>query len=266
MHWEPARADHSIDRVVATLNFPSPIDANSFDEIVVAARKAAAVHHLTNRMDVMEPVTVPAGQNVINLGLEFGAPPRRIIFRRIEQGTDVALEEFSISPQRITLMTIRYQRWVNFFQILKSTVNDIATSYPAIPPVRSVRLEYVDRFNSTISDADHWEVINKDSDYLAPTVRGKNNAFHVHSGWFDFETPEIRWLTNINIDINDVEIPPPPEPIRRITVLSLAQVEMLGADNLDNPLDRIDTLHGHLKSIFASIITPEAAARIALND
>jgi uncharacterized protein (TIGR04255 family) len=268
MHWEPARADHSIDRVVATINFPNPIDANSFDEVVVAARKAAAVHSLTDRFDVIEPITLPAGQNVINLGVESiqGAPPRRIIFRRMEPNTNMAVDQFSVSMQRITLETSRYRRWVDFFEMLKGTVGDIAASYPTILSVRSVRLEYVDRFNSTTSDADQWEVINKTSDYLSPAVRDKNNALHVHSGWFDFETPQVRRLTNINIDITDVEIPPPPEPIRKIAVLSLAQVEALEGGVLDNPLERIDAHHGYLKSIFGKIITPEAAARVALND
>jgi uncharacterized protein (TIGR04255 family) len=267
MHWEPARADHSIDRVVATINFANPIDANSFDEVVVAARKAAAVHSLTDRFDVIEPITLPAGQNVINLGVELiqVAPPRRIIFRRMEPGTNIAVDQFSVSMQRITLETSRYRRWVDFFEMLKGTVSDIAASYPTILSVRSVRLEYFDRFNSTTPDADQWEVINETSDYLSPAIRDKNNALHVHSGWFDFETPQVRRLTNINIDITDVEIPPPPEPIRKIAVLSLAQVEALEGV-LDSPLERIDAHHGYLKSIFGKIITPEAAARVALND
>ena len=72
MHWEPARADHSIDRVVATINFPNPIDADLFDELVVAARKAAAVHSLTDRIEVIEPVTLPAGEMVFSVGFESG--------------------------------------------------------------------------------------------------------------------------------------------------------------------------------------------------
>jgi hypothetical protein len=48
MNWEPVRADHSIDRVVASITLPRPIDANTFDELVIAGRKVGAAHQLTN--------------------------------------------------------------------------------------------------------------------------------------------------------------------------------------------------------------------------
>src|SRR5262249_13897979 len=155
--------------------------------------------------------------------------------------------------------TSRYRRGGGFFGMLKGTVCDIAASFPTILSFRLVRLGYFYRFYSTSPHADQWEVINETSHYLSPAIRAKNNALHVHLGWFDFETPQVRRLTNINIDITDVEIPPPPEPIRKIAVLSLAQVEALEGV-LDSPLERIDAHHGYLKSIFGKIITPEAAA------
>jgi hypothetical protein len=74
MHWEPARADHSIDRVVATINFPNPIDANSFDEDVVATRKAAAAHNLTDRLDVVEPITSNRFKNALRTDEIVNAP------------------------------------------------------------------------------------------------------------------------------------------------------------------------------------------------
>jgi hypothetical protein len=49
MEWEPAHADHSIDRAVVTASWLKPFDANTFDELVVTGRKAAATHQLTDR-------------------------------------------------------------------------------------------------------------------------------------------------------------------------------------------------------------------------
>jgi hypothetical protein len=46
MNWEPARADHSIERATASIALATPLDANTFDELVVAGRKAAAAHGL----------------------------------------------------------------------------------------------------------------------------------------------------------------------------------------------------------------------------
>jgi hypothetical protein len=78
------------------------------------------------------------------------------------------------------------------------------------------------------------------------------------------ETPRIRRLTNVNIDVNDIAIPPPPDPRRSISVVSMGQFEALeGA--LDTPLQRLVTLHDYLKATFGSIISAEAAARVAIN-
>jgi hypothetical protein len=38
MNWEPAHADHSIDRAVVILTWCKPIDPNTFDELVAAGR------------------------------------------------------------------------------------------------------------------------------------------------------------------------------------------------------------------------------------
>jgi hypothetical protein len=95
MNWEPARADHSIDRVVATISFPAPLDANTFDDLVVAGRNAAAVHNLVDRAEFAEPIALPAGQNIINIGLDLlqSAPARRVVFRRMEASNIQAVNE-----------------------------------------------------------------------------------------------------------------------------------------------------------------------------
>ena len=222
MNWEPARADHSIDRVVATVNFRNPLEPNTFDDFVVAGRKAAALHNLTNRIDLAEPIALIPGHAIINVDLEQlqNAPARRVVFRRMDP-SDVPVEELSLAARRIVFSTIRYRRWVNFFDLVRTAFTDIAASCPDINLVTSVRLEYVDRFNSTTPDADQFEVILRTSDYISPAVRDKPHALHVHSGWFDFESLQIRRLTNINIAVADVDIPPPPEPVRKITILSM---------------------------------------------
>jgi len=82
MNWEPAHADHAIDRVVATLSFANAFDPNTFDELVVSARKVAASNELTNRVDQQDPI----GFTVSPTGVEVASPTtlRRVVFQRIE--------------------------------------------------------------------------------------------------------------------------------------------------------------------------------------
>src|SRR5262249_29625227 len=127
------------------------------------------------------------------------------------------------------------------------------------------RLEFIDRFRSTSADADQFEVLLSTSPYLASAVTGKRYGLHTHCGWFDFEARDIRQLTNVNIDVADIDVPPPPDAVRRIAILTMTQFEALNGEVLDRPIERLNALHDHLKAIFSDIITPEAAARVALD-
>ncbi len=256
MNWEPAHADHSIDRVVATVTFLTPIDLNTFDELVVLGRKAAAMHLLTDRIDLQEPIEMPPGGRGVIMLKNF-TPQRRVAFRRIEPETNDIVDEFSIGMRSVAFGTTRYRRWVNFFQLITDIVRSLDSVSPITQSVKAVRLEYHDRFQSADAASDHFEVIEKTSCYLAPVLASKTLALHVHSGWFDIEGEKIRRLTNVNIDVND------DGPERRLTLLTLGQFEKLDGV-LDEPLDRLSTLHGYLKKTFGATITSEAAARVAL--
>jgi uncharacterized protein (TIGR04255 family) len=264
MNWEPARADHSIDRAVATITLPQPITANTLDELVVAARKVAAAHQLTDRVDLQDAIEVPAGSGGVIIGLGTFAPPRRVVFRRLEAG-GASVEELSVGVQQLAFASTRYRRWANFYHLIATAVASLDQVYPVTQNAKSVRLEYIDRFRSAPGGADHFDVLSRDSKYLTAAVKDKDKALHVYSGWFDFETPTIRRLTNLNIDVNDIPIPPPPEPRRTVSILSMGQFEAIEGV-LDKPIERLDVLHDYLKTTFGSIITPEAAARVALND
>jgi len=225
----------------------------------------AAAHHLNDRVDLLDPVEFPVtGEGRV---IEIGnlAPPRRVAFRRLEAAGGAPVEEVSVGVQRVTFFTIRYRRWDDFYQLITTTVASLDQVYPITQNAKFVRLEYIDRFHSIPSGADHFEVISRDSRLLVPAVKTKAAALHVHSGWFDFESPAIRMLTNVNIDVNDIAIPPPPDPRRTLSVLSLGQFEAL-ENVLDRPVERLGKLHEYLKETFKSIITAEAAARVGLND
>jgi uncharacterized protein (TIGR04255 family) len=265
MNWEPARADHSIERATASIVLIAPLDANTLDELIVAARKAAAVHNLTDRIDLLEPVTIqqPASGRV-ELSLGGMHPTRRVLFRRLDTD-NLAVDELSIGVEQIAVGTLRYRRWADFYSLLSASLTALQQVYAIVQNVRSVRLEYVDRFRSAPGGADHFEVVQRDSVFLTPVVRDKSAALHVHCGWFDFETANIRQLTNINVDVNDVPTPPPHDPRRTVSIVTMGQFEAL-AGPLDRPIERFEQLHDYLKSMFGRIITADAAQRVALND
>jgi uncharacterized protein (TIGR04255 family) len=264
MNWEPAHADHSIDNVLAVIAFEDAVDANTFDEIVVSVRKVAAEHQLTTRVDIQEPVLPPGlvpGQVIFDTGnLAFR---RRVAFQRVVNNASIA--EFSVGMQNIGLSTSRYTKWSDFRAILLKLTNSMAAHFPLSSKVKSIQLQYTDRFDSTIVGADFFEVISKSSPFVPIAATKRTRALHVHSGWFDYSGPGERTLTNINIDIVDNSEPAPPDAKTKITLLTFARLDALSG-TIPDPFERLTALHGYLKNVFGETITREAAARVALND
>jgi uncharacterized protein (TIGR04255 family) len=265
MDWEPAHADHSIDSVNVSFTFAEPIDTDAFDEVVIAVRRAATVHNFSKRIESQEPADQPSLPTVpgqpINLSINLGTMMRRVAFQRPAE--DVVASEFSIGSKSLTMWTVRYRRWVNFFAELADLFSAVDSVWPLSARVKTIRLQYVDRFVSIPGGASHFEVIAREMpNFLVIPQRDPTAAFHVHNGWFDYDTlPGVRILTNINIDSGDVRNQPNGQ--RFVTFLTLMQYESLYSF-LQDPLDQTAALHRGLKNLFRQLISPEAAARVGL--
>lgn len=268
MNWNPIHADHAIESVQVTAFFNSIIEPETFDELVVGVKKPANEHGLTNRLEMQEPINLVGPSNVplqgVPPGIVLNIGPahlrRRVIFRELS-GSNVA-QEFGIGAQNVQITTTRYRRWADFSKMTSELLETLQITWPLLTNIKTIRLQYVDRFRSPKGDADHFEVVSKDSPFVVGAIKSPTAAFHVHSGWFDFENGgSIRRLTNLNIDVNDIALA---TDKRDIGILTMGQYESLDGV-LDAPLNRIGTLHTYLKSLFGHVVTSEAAERVSLN-
>ena len=269
MQWEPARADHSIDRALVSIKLWHPIDPDLFDELAVAGRRAASSYSLTHRIETVDPIEVQAIEGVdgpraqIQLDRLPAANPRRVHFQRREPDGGIAYE-FAIGRNLITFATLRYRRWADFEELMTGIWNKIVDAGLMAVPVKAVRLEYRDRWTSAPGGGDHFEVIAKSSTNLTGAVSGKSNALHVHSGWFDFINDTTRQLTNVTmLYAQDINIGASTDDRRKIRITTLREHEALTGP-LDNPLGRLHQIHDDLKKLYESTITPEAAHRVKL--
>jgi uncharacterized protein (TIGR04255 family) len=262
MNWEPAHADHSIDTVSVVITLDSPLDPDVFDEVIVAGRKAAAVHQFVNRVESLDPVQLQPGQEIIFAGPNM-IQQRRVAFQRLADGA--AIGEFSIGISSFVLTYSRYANWTDFKTMGFDLLNAIQKVAPILTGVRSIQLQYLDRFTSTSVGADPFEVVSRSSSLLASVLADKTRAFHCHSGWFDYLGHDRRKLTNVNVGLVDNSPPSPEDTLSKLTFLTMARIEMV-AGVLHQPLDELTSLHDYLKAVFEDIITDEAASRVALND
>jgi len=266
MNWEPAHADHSIDNVNALLNFRSPIGANDLDDLIVAARKSAEKHGLINRVDLQEadmpPVFAGGPQVMIQMGSI--AMRRRVNFQQVVDGSVVC--ELSLGASSMVLTTTRYVRWSSFSKMMSEILDALDASCHITGQVSSVRLQFLDRFLSPDGGGDHFEVVSRTSPLVSAALTRTEGAFHSHTGWFEYLPGNIRRLTNVNLDANDLSPPTPPEQTKRaLAILSMIQHEAMGGV-IQSPVECLNQLHQDLKTLFGSIITEDAAKRISLTN
>src|SRR2546423_14744353 len=105
MNWEPAHADHSIESVNVTLWLASPVEPDLFDEMLVAARRAANNHQFIRRVEAIEPLQLQQAEQII-IDLANVAPRRRVAFQKVEDEKPIA--EFAVGASSIGLMSARY--------------------------------------------------------------------------------------------------------------------------------------------------------------
>lgn len=268
MNWEPAHADHAIETVNVIFALTAPIAPDLFDEVLVASRKAAAIHQFTNRAEAIEPFEIqgaPNGEVILNIDVAAQATRRRVGFQRLEAGKPVG--EFAVSPSRIILTSSRYSSWTVFKSMAIDLLRPVHEAASVLDIVKSVQLQYVDRSSSTILQADAFEVIKKSSSFIVPAVSDKTLALHSHAGWFEQIDDTKRRLTNVNIDLIDNSLRiGPPVAMSRLGILTMARIDALQQGALFDPLNELDGLHFYLKYLFEDIITIEAAQRVSLND
>lgn len=263
MNWEPAHADHSIETINVVFALATPLDPDLFDEVLVAARKAAVGHQFSNRVEGVEPIQIQ-GELGAEIVVNFAATPhrRRVGFQRLEDGK--AIGEFAVGASSVTLTFSRYSSWNAFKSMTTELMRPLQLVALFLDGVKSVQLQYVDRFTSTVIQADVFEVISKTSSLIVPVLNAKKLALHSHTGWFDHIDDKKRRLTNVNVDLIDNSPPGAPDAMSRLGILTMARLDALQQGTLEDPLNELDGLHYYLKDLFKDTITKEAAGRVSL--
>src|SRR5262245_60299645 len=121
MNWSPARADHSIDRVLTTIRFSKPLSPDAFDEVAVKARKAAAARGLDRRVDTVEPIELELKGGTPVVIPKSATPARQVVFRRHDDA-DAVVEEYVVSGRQLSVNTLQYTRWSAMEQLIKDLI------------------------------------------------------------------------------------------------------------------------------------------------
>lgn len=266
--FEPIHDAHAIEQVQIAINFLSPLDSTSMEN--VRSEISAFESELPGYSEIQRlAIGVTQTPGFINGPITSTGFVR---FRTAANG--VVLDELIIAPESITFRTTSYTRWVDIWTKFSRYLKAILEIYASKLVIAQVSLSFVDKFVwiGEVAACKPKLLLRPDSRYICPHIYAQDDLWHSHTGVFLRVDAYTKRLLNINVDyLDDLTT----GQARRIVGISTVLTDMLNQPNyqafnltsgeaFDNLSTRMTALHNMSKTSFAHVISDEMCERIAL--
>jgi uncharacterized protein (TIGR04255 family) len=268
--WVPVNGSHAIQMAYASVIFAQPVTAVIWNNVLGAARTAAAAADLN--------IEIPIQSMMFQFGPAVGPSPAPIQnanagfqFQR-HQAPNLIGEQFVVEPHQLRFETYTYTRWAGFKSKVQSLFEAVLPAYFSAVNVAQISLEYTDVFHWSVEgDADCSEIVDTKSPLIATAAMQPKGQWHSHSGWFDNQKQGRRRLSNADITVADAIVQH--EPRRAINIRTHEATQFLiGQDGqpVDGPPTTHDIVglleehHLSLKDSLDNMLTPVARDMISL--
>lgn len=268
--WVPVNGSHAIQMAYASVIFAQPVTAVIWNNVLSAARTAAAATDLNVEIPIQSmmfqfgPATGPSPTPIQNANAGFQ-------FQR-HQAPNLVGEQFVVEPHQLRFETYTYTRWAGFKSKAQSLFEVVLPAYFSAVNVRQISLEYTDVFHWSVEgDADCSEILDAQSPLIASAAMQPKGQWHSHSGWFDNHQLGSRRLSNADITVADALVQN--EPRRAINIRTHEATQFLigqdgqpidGPPSTDGIFNLFDNHHLSLKSSLNKMLKPTAQEMISL--
>ncbi len=264
----PAAGAHAIEHAIVGLRLFAQAEEPVFQEAIGVAAELAKKHNLPGRLH-LDPFSLAFGRQVITNGF---APPVAMahgtLFQRVKSDGSME-EELTVERNAVTFRTNAYTRW----SVVSGLISDVLTPIGKIlaggdaAKLAVIELRCIDKFTAPDEPAPPLgDLVRAGSPYIADGMLEKSEQLHIHSGWFEDQSPEGRTLVNFNIDVVDDEA----QGTRSASILQV--LSMHSAEGLFSQYADFDAaigaafanLHKRDKRLLSAIITDDMQAAINL--
>ena len=259
--WKSYHSSHAIQQVSATFNVKDAItDPEQWALIIKEAYLIASEWKLNEvkNHSTMEVNDIKVSDNEA-YAVEFS------------NSNENSNETLTVRRDQIEFNSWNYIRWAGFISKIQSTLFKLSQMYVKKGSIFNTALIYADIFNSTDSDADATQVINKRSEYLPSKIihpienwKSDNKFFEIHEG--------NAFIKRFSVaSIND---PEPDDPEKKsggivrelriytsVSIFHQVEEETFLSQTLATSFEKI---HTHSKNLLRSLITEEANKSITL--
>jgi uncharacterized protein (TIGR04255 family) len=261
--WLPIHPTHAIERTRVVIEFSQPIPqkmvsrlGEQFDGISHDFGFGARIE--TQMQSVMMP---PAGAEPI-----FSQRANGWQFVR-EQTPGAILEALILEPQGFVYETAEYVRWALFSDRLARMTTDLLQQLQKDVGVRSVALEYFDRFyfDGGITSAVPSALVRTELISALPdSACSGRELWHVHRGWFEGEGAH-RYLVNQNVDAQQAKTADDRD-VRSALIYTKVERTSDGIEiDLSHLGESLDAMHDVSKRVIRDALIEEMQLRVGLD-
>lgn len=273
--FKPLHEAHAIEQLIAAVQFDRPIDD-------AAIRAVSEV--MTRFQDAL-----PGRSEIRGMGFQVGplgvtpiAPstselPSGVV-RTLSDGRGVVVKELRVDRQSVVFRSLVYTRWDAVWGEAGRYLSELL---PVLGEtnVAAYSLAYVDKFvwSGTPETCRPALLLRQGSPYISPGIFDATDLWHCHSGRFVTSGGPSRRLEVVDLDCVDETDSgmSDAKPVRvvRISTTITDQFNQPGFQSVTMPaaqgtahLERgFVELHTLLKTVFAAIVSDEAATQVGLN-
>lgn len=258
MTWKPLTSRHAIERVRLVVEFT--------ENVPVKILKAMSEQLTLKRHDLrmvgpkqMQSFGIritPTGPDLIN---QADRPVQGWQFTR-NAANGAPLEAITCDAETVLYETAEYQRWEQFKRRAERIVVDIIEAASAAVDVRSMSVEYFDRFYFAGNplDAEVALLLNDEGLGLHPDAASGKSLWHLHRGWFHEVEAGDRALINQNFDAQEGSVQGSASPVRSVAILTKAELRSSECDlDVAKFSENLEMMHKLTKMYFKGAIRAE---------
>jgi uncharacterized protein (TIGR04255 family) len=256
--WVPASESHSIERVAVIYLFKEPLPSKFVQNASAYADGLMAEGKFIEKRLLQEANLQLYGAEALSKNTES------VGYTYVDKSGEEALK---ILKDRAQFSATEYGTWKAFSQEADKTVGPFVSKALTLTGIRSIKLEYVDRFifEGPISDVDYSEMLQMDKLGLPEEARGGELPWHDRKGWF------TKWdmgnvLINLNVSASDVAPRDRPDArLKSIQIVTVSETRFSETiDQTEVATGILEKLHDLTKETFRSVMTEKAANLVGL--
>ncbi|MBY5358636.1 hypothetical protein HFO97_01215 [Rhizobium leguminosarum] len=271
--WKMIRPENAIEQMVVTVRFSEPLSSLVSKRIIRELERSTSNVGLTNRQAVQgfQLNMQAAGQNFVPVAMPGMLFQSTSVFRVNDEVVNQISQQVEFQPTHLAYSTWTYKSWDKERETLtRLLLPAIETAVQSIT-IGAVRLQYLDRF---VFDGDKAAVqardlLNDETDLIAPNIFTAPDLYHSHTGRFDNVTSRSRRLSQVNVDSQDMLSDGQPDALagrRTISLLTALEDQFLesgkefSSEEVAGFLSsQLDDLHVHALALSKRVINNKFA-------